>query len=202
MKLYYKPGACSLASHIMLYEVGAEFEIEAVDTNAGLTASGSDYRDINPNGYVPSLTITGDETLSEGVAILQYIADNNAERAFAPESGSVARARVQQHLNYAAAELHKSWGPLFAGNAITAEQQAAEEKVRSKFDYLETVFSDGRAFLVNETFSVADAYTFVLVNWANFKSIDLSGWPHLAAYVARIAERPAVKSAFAAEGLV
>ena len=100
MKLYYKPGACSLASHIMLNEVGATFEIEAVDTEAGQTESGRDYREINTNGYVPSLETDGGENLSEGVAILQFIADNNAERAYSPAPGSLERARLQQFLNY------------------------------------------------------------------------------------------------------
>lgn len=201
MKLYYKPGACSLASHIMLYEVDAEFDTEAVDTTAGLTETGRSYRDINANGYVPTLETDAGENLAEGVAILQYIADNNPERAYAPAAGSVERARLQQFLNYAAAELHKAWGPLFANGSTDAEKDTAQAKVSAKFDYLETVLSDGRDYLAAGQFSVADAYTFVLVNWANFKAIDLSGWPKLAAYVARIAARPATKAAFAAEGL-
>lgn len=201
MKLYYKPGACSLASHIMLHEVQADFEIEAVDTDAGLTASGADYRAINANGYVPSLTTQDGETLSEGVAILQFIADNTPDKAYAPAPGSLQRARMHQHLNYAAAELHKSWGPLFANAATDAEKQAATTQVHAKFDHLEQVLADGRVYLVDDTFSVADAYTFVLVNWANFKAIDLTNWPRLAAYHARIAARPAVQSALIAEGL-
>lgn len=202
MKLYYIPGACSLASHIMLHEVGATFDIEAVDTGAAKTEGGRDYREINANGYVPTLETDDGAYLSEGVAILQYIADNNADRAFAPAQGSIDRARLQQYLNYAAAELHKAWGPLFASDSTDAEQQAARKKVSAKFDHLEAVLSDGREHLVGGQFSVADAYTFVLVNWANFKAIDLSDWPRLAEYVARIAERPATKSAFVAEGLV
>ncbi|MEM7076816.1 MAG: glutathione transferase GstA [Pseudomonadota bacterium] len=201
MKLYYKPGACSLASHIMLNEVGADFEIVAVDTAAGLTEDGRDYRAINANGYVPSLETDAGDHLNEGVAILQYIADNNATRAYSPKPGSVGRARLQQFLNYAAAELHKAWGPLFSDAATDAEQDAARRKVTQKFDYLESVLSDGRDYLVDNQFSVADAYTFVLVFWANFKAIDLSAWPHLARYVDRIASRPAAKAAFAAEGL-
>ncbi|MEM7091287.1 MAG: glutathione transferase GstA [Pseudomonadota bacterium] len=202
MKLYYKPGACSLASHIMLYEVGAQFDIELVDTTAGRTESGQNYTDINANGYVPSLDTDGGDILSEGVAILQYIADTHPERAYAPAPGSIERARLHQFLNYAAAELHKAWGPLFASNSTQAEKDAAQTKVASKFDYLNSVLADGRDVLVGDQFSVADAYTFVLVNWANFKSIDLGPWPNLARYVARIADRPAVKSAFAAEGLI
>lgn len=201
MKLYYKPGACSLASHIMLHEVGATFETDMVDTVAGRTESGHAYRKINANGYVPTLETDDGAYLTEGVAILQYIADTNPERAYAPAMGSMERARMQQFLNYAAAELHKAWGPLFASASSEAAQSAARDKVTSKFDYLETVLSDGRDFLVDGQFSVADAYMFVLVYWANFKAIDLSGWPKLADYVARIADRPATKSAFLAEGL-
>lgn len=201
MKLYYKPGACSLASHIMLNEVGATFDIEAVDTVAGTTEAGRNYSEINANGYVPALEIEGGETISEGVAILQYIADNNAERAYSPAIGSLDRARLQQFLNYAAAELHKSWGPLFADNSTEAEKVAATAKVKRKFDYLETVLSDGRLFLVGNRFSAADAYTFVLVFWANFKDINLGDWPNLSDFVARIAARPAAKAAFEAEGL-
>ncbi|WP_299890888.1 glutathione transferase GstA [uncultured Ruegeria sp.] len=201
MKLYYKPGACSLASHIMLYEIGADFEIEAVDTVAGQTERGQNYRDINANGYVPSLETDGGEHLSEGVAILQFLADSNPERAYSPAPGSVERARLQQFLNFAAAELHKAWGPLFADGSSDAEKQAAQTKVATKLDYLETVLADDRDFLVGNQFSVADAYVFVLVNWANFKAIDLATWPKLAAYTARIANRPSTKSAFVAEGL-
>lgn len=201
MKLYYKPGACSLASHIMLHEVGNPFTIEAVDTDAGQTESGLDYRQINANGYVPSLEIEEGANLTEGVAILQYIADNNAERAYSPAPGSLERARLQQFLNYAAAELHKAWGPLFANGSTDAEKAAAQTKVRQKLDYLEQVLSDGREYLVDNQFSVADAYTFVLVFWTNFKAIDLNTWPTLSDYVARIAARPATQAALKAEGL-
>ncbi len=201
MKLYYKSGACSLASHIMLNEVGETFEIEAVDTAKGQTESGRNYKDINANGYVPSLEVADGVYLSEGVAILQYIADTHPDQAYSPPLGSIERARLQQFLNYAGAELHKAWGSLFSDSSTDAEKAAAEAKVRSKFDYLERVLSDGRSYLVAETFSVADAYTFVLIYWANFKAIDLSAWPNIAAYVDRIADRESVNAAFVAEGL-
>ena len=201
MKLYYKAGACSLASHIMLNEVGETFEIEAVETAKGQTESGRNYKEINVNGYVPTLEVEDGVYLSEGVAILQYIADTHADQAYSPPLGSVERARLQQFLNYAAAELHKAWGPLFSDSSTDAEKAAAETKVRSKFDYLEKVLSDARSYLVAETFSVADAYTFVLIYWANFKAIDLSAWPNIAAYVDRIADRESVNAAFTAEGL-
>ncbi len=204
MKLFYKPGACSLASHIMLHEVDAAFDIEAVDTDSGRTASGRDFREISPNGYVPALELELDERthLTEGVAILQHIADTYPERAFSPAPGSLARARLQQFLNFAAAELHKAWGPLFSTGSTDDEKVAAAKKVATKFDYLETVLADGRDYLVDNQFSVADAYTFVLAFWANFKAIDLAAWPHLAAYVARVQARPATQTAMQAEGLI
>jgi len=202
MKLYYLPGACSLASHIMLHEVGVEFDIEQVDPAAGTTASGANYRDINPNGYVPALDIGANTVFSEGVAILQYIADSHPEKAFSSALGSVARARVQQYLNFAAAELHKSWSPLFSAVSSEDEKAAAARKVASKFDYLEAELSDGRDFLVENQFSVADAYTFVLANWANVKEIDLAAWPNLARFVERVMARPATQAALKAEGLI
>lgn len=202
MKLFYLPGACSLASHIMLNEVEADFVIEQVDTQAGLTASGEDYRAISPNGYVPALVIQDGTAINEGVAVLQFIADTHPDKAFSPALGTLARARLQQFLNYGAAELHKSWSPLFSEASTSEDKAAAAQKVATKFDYLETVLSDGREYLVDNTFSVADAYTFVLANWANFKDIDLNAWPHLARYVTRIANRPATQAAMKAEGLI
>lgn len=201
MKLFYKEGACSLASHIMLHEVEADFEIELVDTKLGRTASGRDYLDINANGYVPSLQIDNDLYLNEGVAILQYIADTHAEKAFSPPPGSVARARLHQFLSFAGSELHKAWGPLFADGSTEEEKVAAAKKVASKFDYLDGVLSDGRDYLVDNQFSVADAYSFVLIFWSNFKGIDLDRWPHLKTYVNRVGSRPATRAAMAAEGL-
>ena len=202
MKLYYKSGACSLASHILLHEIGAPFDIESVDTDKGRTENGRNYREINPNGYVPALETNDGHHLTEGVAILQYIADNNPTRAYSPAPGSVERAQLQQFLNYAASELHKSWSPLFSDTSTEEEQEAAAKKVASKFDYLETTFSDGREYLIENTFSVADAYIFVLSNWANFKGIDLKNWPYLAAFVSRVMARPATRAAMQAEGLM
>ncbi|MEM7215239.1 MAG: glutathione transferase GstA [Pseudomonadota bacterium] len=202
MKLFYFPGACSLASHIMLHEVGETFEIERVDTEAQKTETGRNYREINPNGYVPALETQGGEHLSEGVAILQYIADSHPDKAFSPQPGSLERARLQQFLNFAAAELHKAWSPLFASNSTDEQRESARQQVASKFDYLNSVLADGQEYLVASRFSAADAYMFVLVNWANFKSIELRPWPHLAAYVERILARPSSKAAMLAEGLI
>ena len=201
MKLYYLPGACSLASHIMLHEIGATFDIDLVDPVNKRTASGANFCDISPNGYVPALQAE-DAEITEGVAVLQYLADTHPEQAFSPALGSIARARLQQYLNFAAAELHKSWSPLFSGQSTEAEKTAAAKKVAVKFDHLEAELSDGRDYLVENQFSVADAYTFVLANWANVKDIDLGAWPNLAHYVGRIAARPATQAAMRAEGLI
>ena len=202
MKLYYLPGACSLASHIMLHEVGADLEIERVDPAVGLTASGQNYRDINPNGYVPALQIDENTVFTEGVAVLQFIADTHPDKAYSPPLGSIERARIQQFLNFAAAELHKSWSPLFSETSTEEEKVAAAKKVASKFDYLESELADGREYFVENKFSVADAYIFVVSNWANFKGIDLNNWPHLAKFVSRVSARPATQAAMQAEGLL
>ena len=202
MKLYYKPGACSLATHIVLHEAGETFDIEEVDTEAGRTKSGGDYTVINPKGYVPALELASGEVLSEGAAILQYIADQHPESDLAPKAGTIARARLQEYLNYTASELHKAFGPFFSSTAGEADKQAAGKAVAHKFDYLNDMFSDGRTYLLGSGFSVADAYLFVVANWSNFTGIDLKKWPHVAAFVDRVAARPAAQAAMKAEGLL
>ncbi|WP_108882408.1 glutathione transferase GstA [Anderseniella sp. Alg231-50] len=202
MKLYYKPGACSLASHVVLHEAGIAFDIEEVDTQAGRTKSGADYTAINPKGYVPALELASGEVLTEGASILQYIADQHPESDLAPKAGTIARARLQEHLNYTASELHKAFGPFFSGTADEADKQAAGKAVARKFDYLNDILSDGRTYLLGDSFSVADAYLFVVANWSNFTGIDLKKWPAVAAFVERVAARPAAQTAMKAEGLL
>ena len=201
MKLYYKPGACSLATHIVLHEAGETFDIEEVDTEAGRTKSGGDFIAINPKGYVPALELASGEVLSEGAAILQYIADQHPESDLAPKAGTIARARLQEYLNYTASELHKAFGPFFSSTAGEADKQAAGKAVAQKFDYLNDLLSDGRTYLLGSGFSVADAYLFVVANWSNFTGIDLKSWPHVSAFVERVAARPAAQAALKAEGL-
>ncbi|WP_333696738.1 glutathione transferase GstA [Phaeobacter italicus] len=202
MKLYYKPGACPMASHIALYETGRPFEIEAVDTAAGRTEGGADYRAINPKGYVPALGLEDGGILTEGPAILQYIADSHPEAELAPAAGTLARARMQEQLNWIGTELHKAFGPLFRNGTSEAGKDAARIAVAGKFDLIEAQLADGREWLVEDKFSVADAYLFVVSNWANFTGIDLSGWPNLAAFVSRSANRPSAQAAMRAEGLI
>lgn len=200
MKLFYKPGACSLASHIVLREIGSPFEIESVDTVAGRTASGSDYRQINPKGYVPALQLDDGQILTEGPAILQYLADGAANSTLSPNIGSIARARMLERLTFVSAELHKAFGPLFQDGATEAEKLAARENVARRFDYIEASLADGG--VAGEPFTIADAYLFVVANWANFTGIDLAQWPRLTAFVSRVAERPATQAAMRAEGLI
>lgn len=202
MKLYYKPGACSLASHIALLEVKAEFELIEVDTDLGQTKSGDDFRTINPKGYVPALELETGDILTEGASILQYIADQHPERELAPQSGSVARARLHEHLNYTASELHKAFGPFFSDGATDEDKIKAGENVAGKFDYLEALLSDGRNYVLGNMFSVADAYMFVVINWSNFVGIDLQKWPNIDRFAARIASRRTAQTAMTTEGLI
>ena len=202
MKLYYSPGACSMASHIILREIGKPFELEKVDGATKKTEHGADFRAINSKGAVPVLEISKGEVLTEGAAILQFIADSNGAEELAPKTGTLERARVQEMLNFTASELHKAFGPLFNDKSTEVEKSSALKAVASKFDWLESRLSDGRQFLTGKTFTVADSYAFVVSNWANFKGISLAPWPKLKSFVDRVAARPSVRAAMQAEGLI
>ncbi|MFK0275116.1 glutathione transferase GstA [Ensifer sp. NPDC090286] len=202
MKLYYAPGACSLSPHISLHEAGADFEIVRVDTKTHRTETGSDYKAVNPKGYVPALVLEGGEVVTEGAAVVQYIADRFPAAKLAPENGTLARTRLQEQLNFIASELHKAFSPLFNPNASAEAKEAATLQVAKRFSHVESLFADGRPYLLGEDFSVADAYLFTVVNWSGATGIALTQWPHLAAYMQRIGARPAVRSAMQAEGLV
>lgn len=202
MKLYLKPGACSLASHIALCETGQPFDIETVDTGAGRTAGGDDYRAINPKGYVPALRLNDGAVLTEGAAVLQFIADRHPAAALAPAAGTFERARLQESLNWIATELHKAFGPLFHPATSEPGREDARKAVGAKFDLVEADLADGRDWLVGERFSVADAYLFAVANWAHVTGIELRSWPHLAALIGRVAARPAAQKAMRAEGLI
>lgn len=201
MKLYYSPGACSMASHIVLREIGKPFAIERVDGATKTTETGADFWAVNPKGKVPALQVEG-EVLTEGPAILQYIADASGAETLAPRPGTLGRARVTEVLNYTGTELHTAFGPLFNPASDDAAKDAARANVARKFDWLETRLADGRAFLTGANFTVADAYAFVVSNWANFTGIPLASWPRLQAFVERVAARPAAQDAMKAEGLI
>jgi glutathione S-transferase len=202
MILYFKPGACSLASPMILKEMKMDFDTEKVDTDKSLTASGKDYNLINSNGYVPALQLDSGEVLTEGVSILQYIADQAQENVLTPAVGTLQRARLQEYLNYTSSELHKAFSPLFSSTSNENEKLLAKDKVANKFDYLEQLFSDGRDYLLGESFSVADAYLFVVINWSNYTGIDLLKWPHLMSFVERVMIRESTQSAMRDEGLI
>ena len=201
MKLYYSPGACSMASHIVLHETGSDFAIERVDTAEKRTEAGADFRAINPKGKVPTLQVEG-EVLTEGPAILQFVADRAGDRTLAPQPGTMTRARVNEMLNYIGTELQVAFHPLFNPASDEAAKSAGRKNVAAKFDWLESRLADGRQYLTGQNFTVADAYGFVVANWANFTGIDLASWPRLGAFVARVAERPAAQAAMKAEGLI
>lgn len=202
MKLFNKPGACSLASHIALKEVGASFDLDEVDTDEGRTKSGLDYTKINPKGYVPSLELDTGEILTEGASVLQYIADQYPQSGLAPRNGTIARARLHEYLNYTSSELHNAFGPFFSSKATEEDKTKAGANVAKKFDYLDDLLADGRTYLLGDNFSVADSYLFVVSNWSNFVGINLKKWPHVAAFVERVAKRPAAQAAMKAEGLI
>lgn len=201
MKLFYSPGACSMASHIVLNEIGQPFAIEKVDTTAKKTETGADYQTINPKGKVPALVI-GSEVLTEGPSILQYVADRAGDEGLAPKAGTLARARVNELLNFTGTEVHVAFHPLFNPAADDSAKDMARKAVGKKFDWLESRLSDGRAYLTGANFTIADAYAFVVSNWANFTGIDLGTWPNLKAFVERVAMRPATQATLKAEGLL
>lgn len=200
MKLYYSPGSCSLAAHIVLREAAnVQFELVEVDLRQHKVAAGQDYYTINPKGAVPALELENRAVLTEGVAVLQYLGDHYVP-ALLPANGTLERARLQEVLNYLAAEYHKSWTPMFY-LAAGADSTDAQRPILTKLTYLNSLFSDGRSYLLGERFSVADTYLFAVTRWhANF-GMSLDAFPQLKAFMARVEARPAVKAALQAEGL-
>ena len=201
LKLYYSPGACSLSPHIALREAGLTFDLEQVDLKAKKTKSGDDYLKINPKGYVPALKLDNGYLLSEGPAIVQYIADQRPKLNLAPENGSPERYRLQEWLTFIGTEIHKTFSPLFNPATPEAYKTIAKEHLAKRFAYVDEQLK-GQDYLTGPHFTVADAYLFTVTNWANFVQIDLSPYPNLKAYQARVAARPKVQEALKAEGLL
>jgi glutathione S-transferase len=198
MKLYYSPGACSLSPHIALRESGLPFQLERVDLRARKTQSGADFNSISPNGYVPALELDDGEVLTEGSAIVQYIADQRPEAELAPPAGAFERYRLQEWLNFIATELHKSFSPLFRPTTPDEVKQAQRETIARRFDYI-SKHLEGSSYLMGETFTVADAYLFTILRWTKGVQMDLGRWPTLKTYWERVGSRPAVRAALEAE---
>jgi glutathione S-transferase len=201
MKLYFSPGACSLSPHIVLLEAGLAFTTERVDLRKKLTASGADYREVNPKGYVPALELEKGVVLTEGPAIVQYIADQASGKQLVPAAGSADHYRMLEWLNYIGTELHKNFGALFNPASSEDAKAGARAILAKRFSYVDQML-DGRDFLVGERFSVADAYLFTVANWAKVVRLELAPWPHVEAFQERIAARPAVQQAMRDEGLL
>jgi glutathione S-transferase len=201
MKLYFSPGACSLSPHIVLLEAGQQFTTERVDLRTKLTADGADFRAINPKGYVPALELQDGTVLTEGVAIVQYIADLAPQSKLAPAAGTIERYRLIEWLSYISSEVHKSYSPLFKPGSSEEAKAAARSVLGERLTWLSGQL-EGRPFLMGDQFTVADAYLFTTLSWAGYVQFSLSDWPVMQAYAARIGERPAVQQALRAEGLL
>ncbi len=201
MKLYYSPGACSLSPHIVLHEAGLKYQAVIANLKSHQLADGTDYYTINPKGSVPLLELDDGQRLSEGPAIVQYLADLAPASNLAPAAGTMARYRLQEWLNFITSEIHKGFSPLF--NAAMPEEAKAisRTKLTDRYRWINEQL-EGKSYLMGDTFTVADAYLFTVTSWAKHVGIDLSGFANVNAYQARVAARPAVQAAMKAEGLL
>ncbi len=200
MKLYYSPGACSLSPHIVLHESGLPFEPVLASTKTHKLQDGTDYYTINPKGYVPLLELDTGERLTEGPAIVQYIADQVPAKQLAPAAGTMARYRLVEWLNFVSTEIHKSFSPLFNPAMPDEGKKLYRERLLSRFAYVDQQLA-GKPYLMGDSFSVADAYLFVTASWGQYVGVDISGFANLGAFMKRVGERPAVQAALKAEGL-
>jgi glutathione S-transferase len=201
MKLYYSPAACSLSPHIVATEAGIPIELEKVDLASHKTEGGQDYMAINPKGYVPALRLDDGSVLTEGPAIVQYLADQKPASGLAPGAGTIDRYRLQEWLTFIGTELHKNFGTLFNKAAGDDAKQLAKGNIAKRLGYVNDQLAS-RQFLLGGNFTVADAYAFTIVNWTNFVGIDLKPYPNIVAYMARVGARPKVQETLKAEGLL
>jgi glutathione S-transferase len=201
MKLYYSPGACSLSPHIALREAGLEVELIKVDPATRRLEDGTDFLTINPRGYVPILVLDDGQQLSEGPAIVQYIADRAPAAQLAPAAGSFERTRLQEWLGFINSELHQNFGLLFNPALHASTRDTVVRKLRARLDWVSEQIQ-GKRFALGEQFSVADGYLFAVLGWTRFFGMNLADWPVLAEHSGRVASRPAVQAAMRAEGLM
>ena len=201
MKLYYSPGACSLPPHIVLRESGLAFEPVLASTKTHQLADGTDYYTINPKGYVPLLELDDGERLSEGPAIVQYIADQVPDKHLAPANGTMARYRLQEWLNFISTELHKGFSPMFTPGMPEEAKVLARARVLKRLTWVDEQL-EGKQYLMGDSFSVPDAYLFTVANWGQYAGVDIAGLKNLVAFQARKAARTAVQAALKVEGLL
>jgi glutathione S-transferase len=201
MKLYYSPGACSLAVHIAAREAGVPLTLEKVDLATRRTETGADFPAINPKGYVPALALPDGAVLTEAAALLLFVADREPQAGLVPAPGTIERHRLHEWLTFITSEVHKGFAPLWNPATPDAVRQATKDKLAQRFAYLDQVLAKQR-FLTGPAFTVADAYLFTVVNWANHHAVDLAPYGHLKSFLDRVAARPRVQEALAAEGLL
>jgi glutathione S-transferase len=200
MKLYYSPGACSLSPHIALLEAGLPYDLVKVDLRAKKLENGDDYLKVNPKGQVPALTLDNGEVVTEGPVIVQMIADKASAKNLAPARDSAERYKLQEWLNFVTAELHKNFSPMFSPVLSDDAKAFFKDRVMGKFKYIDSQLP-GRDYLMGKQFTVADGYLFTMLTWADRMKFDLSAFPNLLAYKARVAARPRVQEALTKEGL-
>ncbi|HSX61989.1 MAG TPA: glutathione transferase GstA [Tahibacter sp.] len=198
MKLYFSPGACSLSPHIVLRELGLPFEAIKVDLATKQAADGTDFKTVNPKGYVPALQLDNGQVLTEGPAIVQYLADLVPDKQLAPANGSFERYRLQEWLNFISTEIHKQFSPLFKPDTPDAYKEVQKARLAQRFGEISPVL-EKQDYLTGERFGVADAYLFTVLGWSRYFHIDLNQWPGIAKFVERVAARPAVAEALDVE---
>ncbi|HVN91410.1 MAG TPA: glutathione transferase GstA [Candidatus Binataceae bacterium] len=201
MKLYYSPAACSLSPHIVAREAGLAVDFEKVNLADHKTEKGEDYSAINPKGYVPALRLDDGSLLTEGPAIVQYLADQRPASGLAPAAGSIDRYRLQEWLTFIGTELHKRFGQLFDKSTPAEVKDNVKTAIAKRLAYVNDQLG-GKQYLLGANFTAADAYAFTVLNWTNFVGIDLKPYPNLVAYVQRVAGRPKVQEALKFEGLL
>jgi len=201
MKLYFAPGVCSLSPHIVLREADLPFTLVKTDIRAKKTAEGGDYRKTNPLGYVPALELDDGTILTEGPAIVQFIADKVPEKRLAPPNGTLDRYKLQSLLNFISSEIHKGFSPLFNPAFPDEAKKVARERLLTRLEHANRLL-EGRDYLLGDQFSVADAYLFTTLRWTVPAKIDLTPFPNLVAFMKRVEARPAVRAAMKAEGLI
>ena len=200
MQLYYSPGACSLATHITLRELGLPFDLKRADTKTKKLADGSDYYAVNSKGAVPALKLDDGQVLTEGVVLMQYLADKKPDSGLLPRAGTFERYRVLEWLNYITSEVHKGFSPLWNPSADPKVKEYTLANLEKKLDWTNAQLT-GKKYLTGDTFTIADAYLYTVINWAYFLNIGLDKWPALKEFHARVATRPKVQEALEAEGL-